>query len=222
MNFIKRITQEKNMQKKLDSIISIASDIVCSTEARDSSVHPIYRYINAIGSSVLSSLLMKLFTEQGVDDVNTLHDDLHFFNNCTSLEKKIAISLKDNLVIPVAWDTGRFKNNLISIGTDCGLPFEFQSINHMSTLFMPVGVTIVYNGNHSILSGILKREGIIYPNQVVNLSSEYEKIKFDGIYYRDIKSNQIIQPVNNFELGAIFEIGRLLVKNNINFLDSKW
>lgn len=221
MNFIIAKSLEKKMQNKLDSVISISNDIISSPDASDSTVHPIYRYINAIGSSVLSSLLIKLFTGEEVDDVNTLHDDLYFFNNCIPLDKKVGISLKDNLVIPVAWDKDRFKNTLINIGSDCGVPFEFQCTNHMSTLFLPVGVTILYNGNHSVLCGILKREGIIYPNQVVNLTSEYENIRFDGMYYRDIKSNKIIQKVNKFELGAIFEIGRLLVKNNINYLDSK-
>ncbi|WP_160165677.1 DUF6710 family protein [Clostridium botulinum] len=54
---------------------------------------------------------------------------------------------------------------------------------------MPIGVTIVYNGNHS-----------------------------DGTHYRDIVSNKVIQEVKNFELGAIYDIGRLLIKTDMSFL----
>ncbi|WP_391510169.1 DUF6710 family protein [Clostridium botulinum] len=57
------------------------------------------------------------------------------------------------------------------------------------SLFLPIGVTIVYNGNHS-----------------------------DGTHYRDIVSNKVIQEVKNFELGSIYEIGRLLIKTDMSFL----
>ncbi|WP_407919523.1 DUF6710 family protein [Clostridium combesii] len=56
-------------------------------------------------------------------------------------------------------------------------------------LFLPIGVTIVYNGNHSY-----------------------------GTHYRDIVSNKVIQEVKNFELGAIYEIERLLIKTDMSFL----
>lgn len=220
-------TNNKNLTRQLDSIIDIAQNIIDKSEASSDFLHPIYRYINSIGSSVLQRLVMQLYTGQEVDNIDILLNDLCRFvssnNYCSeyfSIEdnEKISISLKDNLVIPVAWDISRFVNTISEIGTDCGNQFKFQKLNHMSMLFMPVGVTIVHNGNHSILSGIIKREGIIHPTEIVNLVPLYEKIKFDGKYYRDIESNEIIQEVNNFELGAIFEIGRLLIKNDISFL----
>lgn len=65
---------------------------------------------------------------------------------------------------------------------------------------MPIGATFVYNGNHSNLSGIVKREDVIHSTEMVNLASLYERIKFDGVYYRDVDSNQVIQEVKNFEL----------------------
>lgn len=222
--------KSKEMKRKLKSILDIAQFIIDKSEiSSDCAVHPIYRYINAIGSSVLQRLLMQLFTGQEVDRVDALFFDLcryiksenkTYACDCVTIEdnEKIKISLKGNLVIPVAWNISRFETSITAIGTDCGNPFEFQRLNHMSMLFLPIGVTIVHNGNHSILSGILKREGVIHPTEIVNLASQYEKIKFDGTYYRDIESDQIIQEVRNFELGAIYEIGRLLIKNDITFL----
>jgi len=218
------------MERKLKSILDIAQLIIDKSEiSGDSTLHPIYRYINAIGSSVLQKLTMELFTGQEVDHVDELLFDLcryvksgnkTYYSDCVTIEdnEKIKISLKDNLVIPVAWNMSRFVTNITAIGTDCGNPFKFQRLNHMSMLFLPIGVTIVHNGNHSILSGILKREGVIHPTEMVNLASLYEKIRFDGTYYMDIESDQIIQAVKNFELGAIYEIGRLLIKSDITFL----
>lgn len=223
--------KNEEMKRKLKSVLDIAQFIIDKSEiSGDYAVHPIYRYINAIGSSVLQKLLMQLFTGQEVDRVDTLFFDLcryiksknkTYVNDCATIEdnEKITISLKDNLVIPVAWNISRFETTITAIGTDCGNPFEFQRLNHMSMLFLPIGITIVHNGNHSILSGILKREGVIYPTEMVNLAPQYEKIKFDGTYYRDIESDQIIQKVSNFELGAIYEIGRLIIKNDITYLN---
>lgn len=207
------------MKRRLNHILSIAQDIIEKSDASKDFNHPIYRYINAIGSVVLNNLMMQLFTGQEVSNASYLLDDLLFScDNCLTLDENstLSIDLKDNLVIPVAWNKDRFIDNLISIGSDCGKPFKFHSINHMGTVFLPIGVTIVYNGNHSILTGILKREGSISPRQVINLAFLYDRIKFDGMSYRDIKNNSLIQKVNYFELGAIFEIGRLLVQNNFN------
>lgn len=219
--------KNEDMKRHLQSIIAIAQNIIDKSEMSGDFLHPIYRYINALGSLVLQRLLMQLFTGQEVDHVDVLFYDLcHYIKNenyisdCATIKnnEKISISLKDNLVIPVAWNISRFETAITGIGTDCGNQFEFQKSNHMSKLFLPIGVTIVHNGNHSILSGILKREGVIHPTEIVNLASLYGKIKFDGLYYRDIDSNQVIQEVNNFELGAIYEIGRLLIKSDIKFL----
>lgn len=53
---------------------------------------------------------------------------------------------------------------------------------------------------------------------MVDLAPLYDKVKFDGIHYRDIESKQVIHRVRNFELGVIYEIGRLLIKSGISFL----
>lgn len=44
-----------------------------------------------------------------------------------------------------------------------------------------IGLTIVYNGNHSTLSGILKGEGMIQANQTYDLVPTYDYMYFDGI-----------------------------------------
>lgn len=215
--------------RELKSILKLAQSIIDkSSISGECTSQPIYRYINTIGSSVLQKLLIQLFTGQKVDCIDNLFFDLcryykienkTYAIRCTETEdnKNVEISLKDDLVIPVAWNTSRFVDNLTRIGSDCDNPFLFKSFNHMSMLFLPIGVTIVHNGNHSILSGIIKREGVIFPTEVIDLSTLYDSFMFDGTYYRDMKSNKIIRKVAYFELGVIYEIGRLLIKNNIAF-----
>lgn len=224
------IQDKKKKRKNLDSVLFIAQSIIDKSEVSDDFIQPIYSYIKAIGSTVQQRLLMHLITGQEVTQVEELFIDLgrdikgennEYIYAPSSIEdnEKISISLKDNLVIPVAWNMSRFVDNITGIGTECGNSFTFQKLNHRSILYLPIGVTIVYNGNHSILTGIIKSEGIIHPTEIIDLAPLFEKVKFDGTYYRDIKSNKIVQTVRNFELGAIFEIGRLLAKAHISFLN---
>ena len=169
------------MKRQLDNILFIAQDIINKSKTSGDFLHPIFRYINEIGSSVRQRLLMQLLTGQKVANSDELFIDLgrdikdenneYIYDSITIEDnEKMSISLRDNLVIPVAWNMGRFVDNITEIGTDCGNPFEFQESNHWSTLFLPIGITVVHNGNHSILSGIIKREGIIYPTEKVDLA----------------------------------------------------
>ena len=38
---------------------------------------------------------------------------------------------------------------------------------------------------------------------------------FDGIYFRNKKDNKVLYKVKRFELGALYEIGRILAENGI-------
>ena len=54
----------------------------------------------------------------------------------------------------------------------------------MATYIYPIGLTIVYNGNHSTLSGILKGEGTIQANQTCKMlfRPPWRKIEDIGEY----------------------------------------
>lgn len=76
-------------------------------------------------------------------------------------------------------------------------------------------MAIVYNGNHSILSGILKGEGVIQANQTYDLEPTYDYMYFDGVYFRNKDNDEVIYKVRRFEIGILYEIGRLLAENGI-------
>ena len=85
----------------------------------------------------------------------------------------------------------------------------------MATYIYPIGVTIVYNGNHSTLSGILKGEGMIQAKDTYDLSPTYNYMYFDGMYFRHKFNHSILHKVKRFEIGALYEIGRIFAKNNM-------
>ena len=192
----------------------------------DDNIIPIQKYIKAIGNTTLQKLIMELFTGEEVTYVEQLKYDLGIFieneksNNFKFSEmfeenKDLKVDLKEDFVLPVAWNRSRFINNMCGIGRDCNNSFKYDEMNHFSYYIRPLSIALVYNGNHSILTGILKNEGKIIPTQIIDLSERYKQIKFDGTYYRDISNNNILQKVKFFELGCLFEIGRLLIENSI-------
>lgn len=117
------IQDKKKKRKNLDSVLFIAQSIIDKSEVSDDFIQPIYSYIKAIGSTVQQRLLMHLITGQEVTQVEELFIDLgrdikgennEYIYAPSSIEdnEKISISLKDNLVIPVAWNMSRFVDNM--------------------------------------------------------------------------------------------------------------
>lgn len=73
---------------------------------------------------------------------------------------------------------------------------------------------LVNNGNHSILSGILKEEGTIQANQTYDLVPTYDYMYFDSIYFRNKMNDEKLYKVRRFEIGALYEIPLLIFKTN--------
>lgn len=90
--------------------------------------------------------------------------------------------------------------------------FEFDEINHFAHYIYPLGITHVINGNHSIFSGMIKGEGHIKVDKVIDISYLYDDYYFDGTYITNSKTNE--KEKIYFELGALFEIGRVLLKHS--------
>lgn len=97
----------------------------------------------------------------------------------------LEINLSTDIVLMCAWNEGRFTNALSNIGTDVKNPFKFDKNNHFVSYIYPLGITIVDNGNHSLLTGVLKSEGVIYPIQTYDITGCYELFYFDGAYYKE-------------------------------------
>jgi len=95
--------------------------------------------------------------------------------------------------------------------------FKFDKINHMAQYFYPLGITYVYNGNHSIFSGMNKGEGNIKVNTLFDVSYLYKYFYFDGTYLNNRKTQE--KHKIYFEIGVLFEIGRLLLEHPEVFED---
>lgn len=106
---------------------------------------------------------------------------------------------------------GMMNKHFYKSGIEKSNDFKFIETNHMSQYFYPLGITLVYNGNHSIYSGMNKGEGHIDVKEVYDMSYLYDEFYFDGTYINNLKTKEKHKVY--FEIGVLFEIGRLLLNN---------
>ena len=143
-------------------------------------------------------------------------------------KNKIKIELGKDPTLSAPWKENRLLKCFVTIGSEIKYIDKVYNIkekatwkqdyqNHYSILYMPMGVTVIGNGNHSSATGILKKEGIIEINEIIDLSDTYDTIKFDGEYFINIESNEKICKPSFYEFGIIYEIGRLIKEKGINF-----
>lgn len=127
------------------------------------------------------------------------------------------LDLGRDLLLPWPWNKQRISNCLAKIGRgkQCG---DWRAeLNHRVQLLLPVGIGIVYGGNHSLATGIVNGEGMVVNAHSVDLTPLYPHVYFDGVSYRRTADKRVVQAAANAEMGAIFEIGRLMVEHNIKF-----
>lgn len=128
------------------------------------------------------------------------------------------INLQSSSIIPWAWNKSRIHNALSNIGS-INNPWKFDEINHNVVFIFPTCHTIVYGGNHSLTSGILK--GINYQftnNRIFNISQVYSKVRYSKKVFKR-ESHSIKIDKNQIISGIIFEIGRLILESGFSYED---
>lgn len=217
---------EKNIEitpeDKLENILLQAKKVINISSVKTGSNHPIFYFEKCLVSKLLYERLFEINTGMITSDYREfLYDTCcmikktDYWPNC--INEKIEIDLAKNPVLPFPWNMTRTIDNMVYIGDVYNNSFEYDPRNHYSFIIKPIGITMVYNGNHSITSGIVKAEGKIISTEVRDISDNYERFYFDGVHIRNKESGKIIRKVKNFESGVLFEIGRLIMANNIEF-----
>nr|WP_314463360.1 DUF6710 family protein [uncultured Clostridium sp.] len=218
--FINEIIEQSDIDSiNIYTIIKLLADKITFTNT----LSVIETYNTTLGHYQSFSFNYLITTE----DLST--EILNFFYNITtnlaSFNDTININLGVDPILPTVWERRRLSKCLAGIGTVNNRWKEDES-NHYIDLLLPIGISIVHGGNHSITTGMVKCEGIIKVgqgthNNIYDISALYDFMKFDGTYYVRISDNSIICKANSFEFGCIFEIGRIIKDNNISFINHK-
>ena len=195
--------EDRKKKERLNSLLQTTRNLIKNNEIKDVRKNPVYSLIRAMSNYHLYDIVRELYEDEEVTDVQSIYKDIGEYlinsnklNNCKSFElgeSNINIDLSKDAILVCAWNKQRFVDALLNIGQNVGNSFEYDKTNHMATYIFPIGLTIVYNGNHST----------------------YDYMYFDGIYFRNKINDEKLYKVERFEIGALYEIGRLLAENGI-------
>lgn len=125
------------------------------------------------------------------------------------------VNLAKDAIFPCPWHRQRIAGTLTSIGGRKALGQWTQDGNHQVVLWLPWGIAFVGGGNHSIAAGVVGGEGVVIPGEVLDMSEMLRVVSCDGRNYREVASQKIIAAVADERLAAVFEIGRLMQKLNV-------
>ena len=220
----------RRKRKELNAVLDFAENLIeinNSNECdfggkKDNSA--IFSYIKHICDVINTNNTFRIIKEKCENKTYILEDDILFGDtpNKSDIISPFKVYLGKDSVISSAKDFGKMEYVFKHIGGN-GVPWQEDKINHSYRLIMPLGITFVEEGNHSIETGIIKCVGSLsfdkskYNCSVFDISPLYQQIYFDGIYYRTIRNNEIVEKTE-FEYGCLFEIGRLLsLQTDIQF-----
>ncbi len=128
-----------------------------------------------------------------------------------------SLNLASDLIFPWPWNAGRIINAFSNLRPGGEWGRWQQDLNHSIELWLPIGIGWVHGGNHSITAGILNGEGEIQPEITYDISRVYKHVTCDGIKYYRKYDGKAIGVVPDFEMAAVFEIGRLIMKHKVPF-----
>ncbi|MBE5990760.1 MAG: hypothetical protein E7247_00005 [Paenibacillaceae bacterium] len=210
-------------EKQLENILSQAENIIQSSPVKTGRDHPIFSFVSAVTRNIFYKDIFQFnATLKNTADYSSYNQDLGWLENTFPDEytilDPIIINLAQDAVWSFPWEATRFTNCLAQIGSNVSRPFIFQPNNHFSQLFLPLGLTIINNGNHSTACGIIKGEGSIEVKEIIDNSQNCNDFYFDGTYICKNNDNSKVYKVKQFECGVLFELSRLIQSHDIDFL----
>ncbi len=236
---IHRKMNAKKNKKDFDSIMEFANSVLEQTKKSENEngplsqevEHPLVDVVRLVGRRIqteyLTNLLYKkyeselpsLFPEEVLFDRRSLLalDGKEFEDVIKEVKEEKTVLLSRDLVLPWSWKTSRLVNCIARIGQGRADEAWQQDHNHRVDLWLPMGISWVYGGNHSISTGIIQGKGSITPKAVYDISAVYDYIYCDGVNYYRKEDGFSISKVKNAEIAAIFEIGRLMKENSISY-----
>jgi hypothetical protein len=131
-----------------------------------------------------------------------------------------SLSLARDPVLPCPWAHHCFVSAIATIGAakqpaNPSPPGRWQGAlrqddHHSVQLWLPWRIGFVGCGNHSISADILAGEGHLVPDEVYDMGFLLDEVRCDGRFYRGVQGGEVLAPMTDPRIGAVFEIGRLL------------
>ena len=143
-------------------------------------------------------------------------------------QKEMNFFINEIPIISAPQDEEAIFSNLMTISEVNNNKFV-DTANFLGVLIKPLGMFIVRNANHSVNSALINKDNteIKQKFEVIDISPNFQKYKFDGKSYINITTRKKINYnflKNNSEpftysSGLMFEMARILKKHNIDLTE---
>ena len=204
---------------KFDNAISWAKDIIDS-EDKENAVIMLDYMMETIRNDLKYSFLTEIIYSPKFEILDITRKTFipEFYedengkvvNVTNRIDKKI--NLKKDTIIAVPYRRERKMNAILYLKNNI---FKYMEDNHMGKYYEIVDIAYIYNGIHSISSGIeLNKDSDITVKEVVNVSELFPHIYTDGVEWINFHNNKPIYKVIDFRIAILFELARL--KYNIS------
>ena len=227
IRFADNLSAQRDNKKRLSDILRYIEDFIFAKEYTNFS-HITVFYIVKIFTDRINTFLNEdtINGKRNNNKYDPLGDFYNYNLRYVEPEKDFDISLARDPVITNIWNTDSLTKAFCTISEDNN-SFVHQGLNHEFRIFLPMGVTEVYNGNHSVNSASLKGDGILHvykkprkgfiQAEICDMSHLYDEYYYDGTYFRS-KYDKHFKMKGTFESGCIFEIGRCIHEKGISFI----
>lgn len=179
--------------------------------------------VNYLTKSYIINRNNKLITwdEQNqikLPNIEALPNGINRYELNNELVTSNIIHLQSSSIIPWTWNKSRLINCMKHIETENNL-WAFDSLNHQVKFLFPMCYSIVYGGNHSLTTGILKGSVANFEeNCYYDLSESYKSIKYKNGYFYS-PQGKFKLSANEKITGILFEAGRLIMNSGFSFND---
>ncbi|WP_316335396.1 DUF6710 family protein [Clostridium sp.] len=199
---------------KFDNAISWAKDII-DNESKENAIIMLDYMMETIRNDLKYSFLTEIIYSPRFQTLNITRKTFipEFYvdekgnkvNVTNRLNKKI--NLRNDTIIVVPYRRERKRNAIVYLKNNI---FKYMEDNHMGKYYELVDITYIYNGIHSISSGVeLGKDNDITVKEVVNIVELFPNIHTDGIEWINSHSNKSIYEVIDFRIAILFELARL-------------
>lgn len=115
------------------------------------------------------------------------------------------IDLSEECVLVISWNRDRIRNSIKNIYKN---DFEYHASNHLAYYFTHIDICHVYNGTHSISSGIGHKKGIIKAKKC-DIVGMFEHVNTDGKQWFNTHNNLVLNEVFDFRIAILYEIAKI-------------
>lgn len=238
---IKKSKKTEKHENEFENIIEFAK-VLIKAPTEEGGTRPIFNLIKLMIDNILYEKLNNVVNEVVYSDNREFYQILDCLSNEINKKNKKSNSVKENFaynqkssvkiklgqdpVISFPYKKNKIEDMLLTVGTENNR-WEQQKYLHYFDLFLPIGLTVIKtNGNHSVATGIVKSVGELVVDgsedrAIYDISRAYNLVRFDGKKFINTLTGEVVYECITKEYGYIYEIGRIIEKENISFVFGK-